>query len=283
MCRVLMAADTGPGPSPHILQVAADHVADSADSATLSQLITHIRSQSDSCIFLSGGASKMSDASKRELLQLFDALTILSQRGLRIAVGDGGTQAGIMEAAGFARRASVHAFPLLGVAPAPEIAMDGAPGKTPVDPNHSHIVAIRNDAWEAAKRRDGWKPEDGYWGSETEAMYQIFARLADGRPSITLVANGGDITLDEVAANVIARRPMVLIAGSGRAADVLVELLKGTRGNEVPPDLAPLAARAHDLNLAADRNRDLYRLFDLHAGACDLADLIAHVIAPPSR
>ena len=53
-------------------------------------------------------------------------------------------------------------------------------------------------------------------------------KLADGRPAVTIVANGGGITLTEVDANIRAGRRMIVIEGSGRAADALVSLLKKT-------------------------------------------------------
>ena len=56
-----------------------------------------------------------------------------------------------MEAAGRARRASSYAFPLIGVAPAREIPPRG---KTPVDPNHSHVIAVDNPS-APAKRQLG--------------------------------------------------------------------------------------------------------------------------------
>ena len=120
---------------------------------------------------------------------MFDALSLLTKAGHRLAVGDGGTKAGIMEAAGLARKASGYAFPLIGLAPAAEIPPRGP---TPVDPNHSHIVAVDNPA----------APAGDAWGSETGTMYWLFAQLAEGRPSVTIVANGGGITLAEVEANV---------------------------------------------------------------------------------
>jgi hypothetical protein len=144
----------------------------------LSSLIAEIRSQVDAFVFLSGGASRMLADQQRQLLAMFEALTLVARGGRRIAVGDGGTQAGIMEAAGHARRASGGAFPLIGVAPAREVPPRG---KTPLDPNHSHVVAVDNPS----------APAKDSWGSETEAMYWLFAKLAEGRPSVTIVANGG--------------------------------------------------------------------------------------------
>src|SRR4029450_10195904 len=168
-----------------------------ASDAALGDLISEVRNQADALVFLSGGASKMAKEQQEQLLRMFDALAMLARDGRRIAVGDGGTQAGIMAAAGLARQSSGNAFPLIGVAPAGEIAPRGA---TPIDPNHSHIVAVENPA----------APPKAAWGSETETSYWLFGKVAEDPPSVTIVANGGGITLSEVPANVRAGRHMIL-------------------------------------------------------------------------
>ena len=61
-------------------------------------------------------------------------------------------------------------------------------------------------------------------------MYWLFGALAEGRPSVAIVANGGGITLNEVESNVRAGRRIILIEGSGRAADALVSLVRKTAG-----------------------------------------------------
>jgi len=273
---------------------AAEHLEDSPE---LLHLIADVRADTTGCIFLCGGAAaRLPDASQQQLLHLLDALTLLAKRGLRFAVGDGGTQAGLMEAAGLARQASAAgglAFPLIGVAPAREVttALDTAAkksadeiaDKTPIDPHHSHIVAVRNDRWDEEQRARGSTPNDDYWGSETEAMTWIFNRLAEGRPSVALVANGGTITLDEVRANLAARRPIVLIAGSGRATDVLIASLTQMPADapdrdESEDEDAALRARAEALGLAS-APRDLYHFFDVHAGADALANLLAGLLS----
>ncbi|MET0167583.1 MAG: hypothetical protein ABW318_21625, partial [Vicinamibacterales bacterium] len=79
----------------------------------LSALVAEVRKEADAFVFLSGGASKMQEDHQRQLLAMFDALSLVTKAGHRLAVGDGGTKAGIMEAAGLARKASGHAFPLI--------------------------------------------------------------------------------------------------------------------------------------------------------------------------
>lgn len=229
---------------PRVLTVGADSA---AEDPVVRSLVDEVRSEADAFIFLVGGAAKMATADQTQLLALFEALGLMARQGTRLAVGDGGTQAGIMEAAGLARRASDQAFLLVGVVPAAEVAPRG---QTALDPNHSHIVTVDNPSWNSA---------DGWWGSETATMYQLFARLSAGRPSVAVVANGGGIALTEVEENVRAGRPIVLIAGSGRAADALVSLLM----NSAPTDaeVAQLRARAAALNLT--RQPGLFRILNL--------------------
>lgn len=230
-------------------------------SPQLASLIAEIRRQADAFVFLSGGASRMREDHQRQLLGMFEGLGLVAKAGRRIAVGDGGTRAGIMEAAGDARRASGNAFPLIGVAPAREIPPRG---KTPLDPNHSHVVAVDNPS----------APAKDSWGSETETMYWIFAALAEGRPSVTIVANGGGITLTEVEFNVRAGRPLILIEGSGRAADALISLLRKTRVSD--PEIVGLKERADKATLT--RRPELFKVVSLQGGATSLRDAISAAI-----
>lgn len=246
------------GPMPRVLQVSS--VAADTD-APLAALVSEIRAEADAFVFLSGGASSMQEDHRRQLLAMFQGLSQVVGSGRRIAVGDGGTRAGIMEAAGQARRQSGNAFPLVGVAPASEIPPRGT---TPIDPNHSHIVAVDNPS----------APAQDAWGSETDTMYWLFGKLADGRPSVTIVANGGGITLAEVDANVRAGRRMILIEGSGRAADALVSLVKGTKPAD--PEVTSLRARAEQAGLT--RRRELFQVVALQAGAEGLRDALVSTL-----
>ena len=229
-------------------------------NAQLSSLITEIRREADAFVILSGGASRMSEDHQRQLMAMFDALSLVAKSGRRIAVGDGGTQAGIMEAAGQARRKSGNAFPLIGVAPLREVPPRG---KTPLDPNHSHVVGVNNQA-----------SMQGSWGSETDTMYWLFDKLAEGRPSVAIVANGGGITLTEVESNVRAGRRIILIEGSGRAADALVSLLRKTQVSDA--EIVNLKERAEKIGLT--QRPELFQIVPMKAGAPGLHDAIAAVI-----
>lgn len=229
-------------------------------NAELAALIQRVRERADAFVFLCGGASGMSDATQHQLKTMFHAIADLARSGRRLAVGDGGTDAGIMRAAGEARHASGNAFLLIGVAPAQEIPPRGS---TPLDPNHSHIVSVDNPA----------VIDDGQeaWGSETETMYWLFDRFAEGRPSVAVVANGGGIVLTEVAANVEAGRRIILIEGSGRAADALVSSIR----NAAPTtdEIRDLRDRAEATGLT--ERPGLFRVVSLGDGAAGLhAELV---------
>ena len=93
---------------PRVIDVSS---VDLEKNAQLSSLIAEIRSQADAFVFLSGGASKMREDHQRQLLAMFEALALVAKGGRRIAVGDGGTQAGIMEAAGTHAAQAATPFP----------------------------------------------------------------------------------------------------------------------------------------------------------------------------
>ena len=183
--------------------------------ARLADLIAEIRGLADRFVFLVGGASEMDAERYRLAVAMLRRIRHRSALdGYRLAVGDGGTKAGIMEAAGLARRRSGNRFPLVGVAPAIDVPPRGS---TPLDPNHSHIVTVADPSVTA--------PEA--WGTETGIMYWLFGRLSEGRPSVAVLVNGGGVALKEVVANVEAGRPLIVLEGSGRAADAIASLAKG--------------------------------------------------------
>ena len=138
-----------------------------------------------------------------------------------------------MKEAGLARRRGGNTFPLIGVAAAPELDAGASPWG--VDPHHSHLVAVDHPGWPAASgsaRRD----EQGFWGSETEVMFELFDRLAHGRASVALVINGGALTLEEVARHGASGRRIVVVTGSGRAADALASMVQGTEAAGGDPE-----------------------------------------------
>lgn len=232
-------------------------------NADLRVLVEAVHRDVDAVVILCGSASRTGEAGRRDVLAMFEALGRLGAER-RIVVGDGGTKAGITEAAGKARLASDGAFMLVGVAPAREIAPRGP---APVDPHHSHIVAVDDPTL---------PPDAASWGSETATMYWLFNRFAEGRNSVTIVAGGDGTVLPEIAANVEAGRPMILIEGSGRAADAIIALLRGSTPADA--DVDALRERARQARLT--RRPDLFSVVPVAAGAAGLLEALRTTLGP---
>jgi hypothetical protein len=107
-------------------------------------------------------------------------------------------------------------------------------------------------------------------------MYAIFERLARGRPSLTIVANGGSVTLDEVRMNLQQRRPMLVIEGSGRAADALLAAMRGVR--RAAEDVRPLLPAVEALGVPD--HRELFEPFAIGDGPDALAERLLARLTP---
>jgi hypothetical protein len=232
-------------------------------NADLRALIEAVHRDADAIVVLSGAVATTPEANRGELPAMLAALGTLAKER-RIAVGDGGTKAGLMAAAGRARLASGRAFRLIGVVPARVLAPAGS---TVVYPNHSHVIAVDDPALPKG---------ESAWGSETATMYWLFNRLAEGRNSVAVIANGGGSTLEEIAANVEFGRPMILIAGSGGTADAMVSLTRGA----TPTDGEVLRLQHTARTARLNRRPDLFTIVPISAGAAGLLDALRALLGP---
>jgi hypothetical protein len=119
---------------------------------------------------------------------------------------DGGTDSGVMRLLGRARAAG-DPFPLVGVAAIDTVRFPGHQGGNPdaagLEPNHSHFVFVPGH----------------HWGDEATPLARVASALAGGQPSVTVLVNGGEVTLDDAARSIAERRPLLVLAGTGRTAD----------------------------------------------------------------
>lgn len=131
-----------------------------------------------------------------------------------VVVVDGGTDSGVMKIMGRARDAARARFPLVGVAAEGTVVLPGkvpAPDAARLEPHHTHVVLVPGDAW----------------GDESPWLSRVAAAIADGQPSLTLVVNGGQITYDDIGHSLQAGRPVIVLAGTGRAADAIAAAARG--------------------------------------------------------
>ena len=169
-------------------------------------------------LVLVGGAQGIDEDEAARLKPFFAELARTADN-LGAAVVDGGTDAGVIRLLGRARAESGGSFPLVGVVAGALVAPPGAAAGgegAPLEPHHSCFVLVPG-------RR---------WGDEVVWIARVAELLAGDRPSLTLLVNGGDVSFDDVTESVKAGRPVLVVGGTGRAADALAAALRNGTPNE---------------------------------------------------
>jgi predicted Rossmann-fold nucleotide-binding protein len=126
----------------------------------------------------------------------------------------GGTDVGVMAAIGRARGRNGYQFPLVGIAPEAKVTwpegptnMNALPAgneREELEPHHSHFILVPGHEF----------------GDETKWIVKAASVIADGRhKSVTVLANGGEVSRRDVEEGLEANRPLIVLAGTGRLAD----------------------------------------------------------------
>jgi hypothetical protein len=147
----------------------------------------------------------------------------------RLTVLTGGTDAGIFGLFGRAL-SDRRTAPCIGVAPLSAVTWPGKDGGetgaadlVPLEPHHSHFLLV----------------EGVEWGTETPALIELSQTLAAERPSVVVLAGGGEGARREVLEQVRRGREVLVLAGSGRFADEVVAARDvGIAGDPVAAELA---------------------------------------------
>jgi hypothetical protein len=162
---------------------------------------------------LVGGASYLNAVDANKVERLFkDVIAPLCEEH-RVTVVDGGTQSGVIRLIGEARAAAGFTFPLVGVVPkgAVQYANVGQVHNTsPLEPNHTQFFLVPGQTFS----------EESPW------IAHIAQRISAGRPSFTLVANGGAVTWKDIMFSFAVGRPVLALEGTGRAADEFSQALR---------------------------------------------------------
>ncbi|MEH2420379.1 MAG: hypothetical protein V7K48_05355 [Nostoc sp.] len=173
-----------------------------------------------------GGASNISEADFLCIKRLFTEVLAPIAESLGAYVVDGGTDAGVMQLMGEARTQIGAKFALIGVTPESKVALpnqhEPTADLTPLEPNHTHFVLVPGNNW----------------GDESSWISRVATVLANNAPSLTVLLNGGEITFEDAFSSVNIGRLVVVIAGSGRTADILADALRGQATDERAKKLA---------------------------------------------
>jgi hypothetical protein len=167
-------------------------------------------------VVLVGGAAGLDAAAERRLAPVVEAVGRAAAAHGAVVV-DGATDSGVARLAGRARRGT-SPFALLGVAVRALVADPAAPPggeRVPIEPAHDRVLLVPGSRW----------------GDEVEWLQRAASAVAAGEPSVTVLVNGGEISLADAAASLAAGRRVVVVAGSGRAADAVAATRAGAAGD----------------------------------------------------
>lgn len=157
-----------------------------------------------------GGAGGVEAAYVERCARLFAEVLIPVLTATGATVVDGGTDAGITHLLGAARRQAGAGGQHVGVVAGGTVAWPDeadADGKAPLEPNHTHVVVVPG----------------ADWGDEVPWLSSVAAAIAGDAPSLTLLANGGEIAYRDVEASLAAGRRIFVLAGTGRTADEIAD------------------------------------------------------------
>jgi hypothetical protein len=173
-----------------------------------------------------GGASGLDEPGKDRLRTLFTRVLVPVASAWNAVAVDGGTASGVMQLLGQAVRTERASFPLVGVAVEKKVILPGDAsepgGRRALERRHTHFVLVPGSSW----------------GDESPWLARVATEIAAGAPSATVLINGGEIALRDAANSVAAGRPVLVIKGTGRAADRIAAALDGDRSDAPAAHLA---------------------------------------------
>lgn len=162
-----------------------------------------------SVIAVHGGAAGM-DETLRDTVRHFIAASLVPLAERRqIVVADGGTHVGVPRIIGEARHEISGKFPLVGVMPYRFALLPGQvkteDEQIALDPSHSHFIMVNGEQF----------------GDESPLLVGLVR--ATKLPGVAVIINGGDIVLNEVKMHAAQGNTVIVVRGSGRAADQLAD------------------------------------------------------------
>ena len=210
-------------------------------------------------LVLTGGASNLNAKDFDRLEYFFAAVLAPLAEELGLTVVDGGTDTGVMQLMGRARAQLNASFPLVGVAPIGKIHFPSAislAGTHPLEPHHTHFVLIPGFSW----------------GDESPWLAEVASILAGNAPSVTVLINGGNVSLLDVQASLAEGRSVNVLFGTGRLAD---EIATAVRHPNTEVRAALLSLLQNGLK------HDRFTVLDMSCSTVELATLLKQQLIYP--
>ena len=196
-------------------------------------------------VVLVGGAAGLSEEERTRCDLLVRQCLVPELERVGACLVDGATDVGVIALAGRARHDAGARQPQVGVVAVGTAHLpgrDGEPivgdggdrkGAVALEPHHSLVIAVPGEEW----------------GDEVPWLAAVATAVARGAPSVTLLANGGDVAYDDVRHSLAVGRPVLALVGTGRTAD---EIGAAQSGAPADPRARQLAASSLVRSVAFD-------------------------------
>ena len=159
-------------------------------------------------IVIVGGAGGMTSEDIEKVQEFFESRLVPFSSSKDAVIIDGGTDSGVMAAAGRAVKKAGDGIPLIGVA-AREVEMI----ETFLEQNHSHFILCPGT----------------HWGDEAEWIAATAKAISGSLSRVAILINGGQIAWEDARLNIEYGSPILIAEGSGRTADVIAETSIGMK------------------------------------------------------
>lgn len=225
-------------------------------------------------VLIGGGIDKKQAAVTQEAIHTISKIA----QNLRAVVICGGTDMGIMAAIGHARTKNHHKYPLVGMAPEELVTWPRGPKSTKflwwgkerwqLEPHYSHFILVPG----------------GKFGDETPWIFDAATVLSQGRQSVTILINGGEVSRKDIELSLEKGRPVIVLSRTGRLAD---ELAAQPERNElitvVPASGEPQIMRAVQAALSIYEKKPAIPKVDRPDEIAQQPNSIKEPMKPPGR
>jgi hypothetical protein len=192
-------------------------------------------------IVIVGGAGGMTPEDVEKVQAFFESRLVPFAVSKDAVIIDGGTDSGVMAAAGRAVKKAGDAIPLIGVA-AREVEMI----ETFLEQNHSHFILCPGERW----------------GDEAEWIAAAARSVSGSLARVAIMINGGQIAWEDARLNIEYGSPILIAEGSGRTADVIAETSIGMKFEPKAMSLIR-TGKVHIANFFKDPDGFLQKMNDL--------------------
>jgi hypothetical protein len=155
------------------------------------------------------------DAQQAEVTRRAIEMIAKTAEDMKAVVICGGTDMGVMAEIGRARSRRQYKFPLVGIAPEELVTW-------PSGPQNARFLWWGSKRWQLESHHSHFILVPGsQFGDESSSIISAATLLSNGRQSVTILINGGEVSRKDIQLSLENGRRVIVLSRTGRLADEL--------------------------------------------------------------